>query len=460
LAQIDLSDPTDLNELKLVLGNFFNYLRKRHKEKFVNCLGSFIKLILEVPQDRSLDISKLQDIFSDLGAGDLAAVILSNLKGIKEFDSLNFELFSQLIRREDHEKVAVSLAKQLEREEWIKDHPEVMEKVKNLFSLPKDSYISEVYRRNLSSILSSISLAEGDSFDQEHLQRNYRLMLIDLLIFESEPKRLIGVMNKIFTELSDCLKKNNKDYVDKFIDVFKDKRAKAAGLESFFQELDERVSTFIEDAIFSKELNFDFSRLVSIIQSTSYGYQFYLDKIFKEPVPNKYAFKIFFKFFQREISHFCHQARVLNQQLKLAKEVIAHIKELESSLALELFKRIFSFSNDFVKLEILEAMQNLSYCDEGFLFPILKEKKVILRKKAFVVLAKHSQVRERLAEELLSLTNPFGIRTRLIRRNLDLVSTAPFLEAKKYLLELVQYKLFWNRTIRRQANIILGQYGR
>jgi len=459
LEQLDLSHPADLGELGSVIGDFFQYLRQNDQVRFLSCLSSLVKLILEVPGDLISDVNKFKDIFTGLETNDLAGIIFSKLQNTKDFDSLNFNLFSQLVKRENHEQIASSLAGRLAKAKWIKSDPKAIEKIKGIFSLPKDSYLSEVYRHNLSSILSTISLGEGDTFDRRHLNTNYRLMLLDLLNFEVDIKQLDLIFEKILVELSDCFRNNNQDYVVKFIDVFEKKRSEISNLRSYREELDAGVSSFLEDAIFSKQSEFDFSRLISIIRKPTHDGQFYLDKTFKQKLPNRYVFQIFFKFFSKDINRFCQQFKLYSRNIKLAKGIIDNLKFLDASTAIVIFKSIFIFSNDFIKLEILKAMRELSSHDSAFLFEILKTERILLRRQAFLNLVKYPQSRSRLAAELLSLSNPFGIRTHRLKENLEFIAGQPFSEARQYLSRLAKYKFFWNRDIRKKAVDILAKYG-
>lgn len=458
LGQIDIGDSADLGELRLVVGDFFSYLRQNDQKRFLSCLSSLVKLILEFPQGSASDVNKFKDLFSGLESEDLASIIFSRLEELKDFDSLNFSLFSQLVKRQNHEQIASSLAKKLEKAKWVKSDPQAIEKIKAIFSLPEDSYVSEVYRHNLSSLLSTISLAAGDSFDRRHLQNNYRLMLLDLLSFEARLEQLEVIVDRILVELSDCLKSNQPDYVDKFIDVFCARRNDSS-LETFFKATDTRISAFLEDAIFSKDSEFDFSRFISIIRKTTHDSQFYLDKTFRGNSPNRYAFQIFFKFFPKDINRFCQQFKLYSRHIKLVKDIIETLKFIDSQAALSVFKTIFSFSNEFIKLEILKAMQGLSSYDGAFLFETLKLEKSLLRQEAFRILVKYPKSRSRLAAELLGLNNLFGFRTHLLKENLRLIAQEPFSEARQYLTKLANYKFFWNRSVRKMAANILAKYG-
>jgi len=60
-----------------------------------------------------------------------------------------------------------------------------------------------------------------------------------------------------------------------------------------------------------------------------------------------------------------------------------------------------------------------------------------------------------LPRYFLAIPNPFGLKSKIIKENLKLVSEVPFPEAKAYLVTLGKYRFFWNRKIRIKAKEIL-----
>ncbi|MBU2266006.1 MAG: hypothetical protein KJ977_03105, partial [Candidatus Omnitrophica bacterium] len=460
LGKLDIHDSFDLGELEFIVTKFFAYLRDKDKERYLKCLNSFAKLTLNLPEGSgALNIDRLKSIFRDLESGDLAGILFERLKDLKGLDGLNFGLFSQLLSRQDHEKVSLSLAEKLERAKWIKNNPRIVEKIKNIFSLSQDPGVSDVYRKNLSSILSGISLGEGFSFDRQQLKDNYRAMLLDLFNSESDLKRLNLIADKVLAEVKECVVSGKKDYPDRFIEVLQAKRSQGEAVESFFQDYDNQIGGFLEEAVFSKDISFDFSRFIEISRQTTRDPQYYFDKIFKQRLVNKYILQLFFKFFPEETDKFCHQIQLASRQLNLVKAIIESLKSLKSPQALKVFETVFVIVNDFIKLEILKAVGAFLEPAETFLFEVLKDKRILLRRQAFDCLVKYPQVRQKLAEELLLLKNPFGLNSRILRENLEFVSANFFEEARRYLNNLTGYRFFWNRQIRIKSANILKRYG-
>ena len=124
-----------------------------------------------------------------------------------------------------------------------------------------------------------------------------------------------------------------------------------------------------------------------------------------------------------------------------------------------LLKHIFSSANNFVKIKVLEKMAELDLGDEGFLFSIIDEGGFLQRKQVLSLLVKSPSSRSKIAQMLLDIPNPFGLKGKVIEENLRLVDEVPFPEAKAYLAALSKYRFFWNRKIRIKANKILKKDG-
>lgn len=461
IGEVKIKGSLDSQEIEEIINKFFTYLKDKNKFRFFKCAKSFAGLILRIKQLPSeIDINKLKLFFNDLDAEHLSDIVLEQLKDIKTIDALNFNLFSQLINREKHNEIAPFLAQKLKREEGLKNNPKVVEKIKELFSLPPDFHVSDIYRRNLSSILGGISLGEGLSFDRKHLNDNYRLILLDLFIFESNPKHLRLIWDKILLTLDDVVKNNDREFVKKFIEVFEKKNKDSPFLNSFFVEATKNISQFVENVIFTKDTPFDFGYFANILKISTKDVNFYLNKIFKEDKINPHILWLFFKFFPEERHLFYEHLNKKVSHIKFMKEIIKGLEKVEPPLALEILKHIFSLSNDFVKIEVLKVMQKLPLQDEAFLFSLLKKGYFLQRKHALLILAKNSQLREKAFSLLLSISNPLGLRSRIIKENLELIEEVTFKEAKKYLLRLSKSRFFWNRVIRKKALNILDKYGK
>jgi len=458
LGKFDIKGLLGDKEIESIINKLLIYLKYKDKDRFFGCIkglmGSVIKSKYLPKEDQA---GRLKAFFNELSADDLADILLEQLQDKRAIDSLSFKLFSQLINVEKHQELASSLAHKLEKVERLKSNPQMVKKIKELFLLPDTPYVSKIYRQNLSPLLESIVLGEGMSFDRSALKDNYRLILLELFVFEFDRERLKLILDKIFTELQQALVNNDLEYIKKIIGALDRKRKEFPFLEPVFKDADMQISGFIEEAILSQDIPFDFEYLTNIIKTSSLDSSIYLDKIFNTAKINPYILKLFFKFFFKESALFYERLNKNISNIMFIKNLIKSLKELEPAQSLEILKFIFPLANDFIKLEILKNMRDLSLCDEEFLFPILKKRDFAQRKCALAILEKNSRARKKAARLLLAIPNPLGLKNRVIEENLRLINEVPFSEAKEYLSALTQYKYFWNKAIREKAKKIMNR---
>ena len=104
-------------------------------------------------------------------------------------------------------------------------------------------------------------------------------------------------------------------------------------------------------------------------------------------------------------------------------------------------------------------MKELGIGDEGFLFSVIDKGDLLQRKEALSLLIKNPSSCPKIAQILLAIPNPFGLKGKIIKENLKLVDEVFFPEIKTYLDALSKYRFFWNRKIRIKAKEILEKNG-
>ena len=137
------------------------------------------------------------------------------------------------------------------------------------------------------------------------------------------------------------------------------------------------------------------------------------------------------------------------------KRVLEGVEGLERSVSKTILKLIYNKSNKIIRADILKRMEKLGLCDEKFLFSVLEKGGHNERKQALLILTKNPRLAEKGTKKLLAISNPFGIRTRLIKANLKLIDEVRIPQAEPYLAALAKYRFFWNRSIREKSKQIL-----
>ena len=461
LTGFQVKDLADSEEIKGNINELFSYLKNKDKGRFSQCSKALTGAILKSGgRLKKGEVDKLRIFLKDLSAEDISSALLEQFQGEGELDPLSLTLFSKLINKGKHEEVAVSLAKSLEGDERLTKNTKVAAGIRELISLPDSStYESKVYHDRLASILENITLGAGLSFDRSQIEKKYRFILLDLFILELSSKRLGLVLDSILHELDKVPEEANPEYLESFIKALKEKKKKTPEFNSLFPEVNKHIAAFAEKAIFSQNRFLDLEALIDIIDSSSEGAEFYLDKIFKEGKGSPYILKLFFKLFPGQLPLFCQNFDKKISDIRFVKKIMENLFILRPALSLEILKHIFSLSNNFLKVEALKKMKELHLEDEGLLLSVLDKGDFLQRKQALLAMLGNSFLLSKAAGMLLAISNPLGLKSKVIEKNLRLIGEIPFSQAKVYLHALSKYKFFWNRSIRRKAKKILEKNG-
>ncbi len=461
LERIQIEDIVDNKDIKESISELFNYLNDKDKNKFLQCSKALARSIFKSGSKFNQEqIDGLKTFLQGLKAEDISSTLLEQLQSNTVLDPVSLKLFSKLVDREKHQEVAAFFAKKFEEDKALRNNVKAIAGIKELISLPDfSSSVPKTYHDNLAAILDNISLGEGLYFNREQLIGSYRFALLELFILELSTKRLGLVVGRILPELEQSLEKSDLKYIKSFIKAFDEKKRQTIEFKSLFPEVNKNIAAFVEKAIFSSDDSLDLGALIDIVDTSSLGTKFYLDKIFKEGRVNPCILKLFFKLFSGHLSLFYQNFDQKILDFRFVEKIMESLDLVESTLSLDILKHIFSLSNNFIKLKVLKKMKEFNLVDEEFLFSLLNKGDFSQSKQVLLVLAKTPSLLSKAAKMLLAISNPFGLRSKLIEKNLSLIDQAPFPQARGYLFDLSKYRFFWNRNIRRKAKEILERDG-
>jgi hypothetical protein len=438
---------------------FLSQLKAKNKDQFFSCLKTLMSSLLESSSSgipKSLD--NFKGFLNYLDKTDLADILLEQFKSSKMVNSVNLNLFAKIVDRKKHKEVSSSLSDKLKSQEGLRNDPKVIAGLRDMFSLPTESKISEIYRNGLSSILKDIGLGGSLSFDRNQLRENYHYILLELFNLSQDKNHLEQVLNNLLLELGKAVEANDVKFIKNFIEILKNRKTQEPDPGQIFDKADKFIFNLSQkDDLFGKSL-FSSEELIAILKNSSLGTDFYQEIMFKEEKINPYILRLFFRLFPDQISSFCRNLDQKRSNSELVKQIIDNFIEVDPVSSLKVLKYIFAWKNNFFNLRILNLMLERSLCDESFLFPILEQSAYIMRKFTLQILTKSSKEKRKIAQILLDIANPLGLRTKVIRENLQLVKDVPFPEAKEYLFALTKYRFFWNQAIRNKAREILKDY--
>ncbi|MDD4900142.1 MAG: hypothetical protein PHT31_03460 [Candidatus Omnitrophica bacterium] len=452
------SDLFEDEELHDNIGKFFEFLKKTQSEKFVQCQKAILGAVLrekKLSPDYSLD--KVKDLFRDLSEEELANSLLEEVVTNEDFDSNNFNLFLKLTKENEHQKIASAFGQRFKNSSISKAN--IHKRVQDLFTVPENSYLSQVYRNSLSEILGGIKFSDQAVFDQAALRQNYRLILIGLLATESAQDKLEIISKRISEELKGVTESRDWEYLKSLASALSQQLQKSPQSTGALKPINLKLADFCDNLVWSEEdAPQEMEYFIDNLDSPSKDIQFYLEKIFSENKINAMGLKMFIKFFPQQMNIFYERLKEQNGNLKLISSIIEAAKSLKGGAALEILKHIYNISNKLMQVEALKAMQSFPVAEASFLLPVISGNDAFLKKEAFPILRKDPDSLNKALELLFSVKSPWGTKNNLLISNIELVEELGIREAKGFIAQLAQRKFFWNSSLRSRAQRLLERW--
>jgi len=123
-----------------------------------------------------------------------------------------------------------------------------------------------------------------------------------------------------------------------------------------------------------------------------------------------------------------------------------------------ILEQIYLLSNNYIKIEVLRAMQELDRFDKDFLISILQKDDIYQKKEALLILMKDERTKKEALEILFLVKSPWGRKNRVLLDNIIAVEDAGLKEAKDYLIGISKTHFFWNWNIKRKAKEVLKKW--
>lgn len=445
-------------ELRRNICRFLDFLRDRDKDKFSNCSKAIFKTVLRDKikfKEGEINVDKVKMFFKYLKEDDFANVLWESIVTDDRFDSYSFWLFSQLVEKERHEEVASSLTKNVDK---TKINPRIGKKIKELFSLPEKTSISEIYRHALLSLTQQGFLRHELSFERETLKSNFHFILLNLLAKEKNNQGLALIAEHLLKQWDEIIVRQDIRYLKSLSEVLREKRIDKSATPLSLKELDRHFFDFIENMVWEEKFFKDFEYFIEGFEKSSLSADEYLKRIFFENRVNPYVLKLFFRFFPDRLGDFYDNLEKSHSDIELLAKIIQSLKLIDPALASGILKHIFFISNDLIKIEALKAMGELHQYDKEFLFSVLKKGSNFLKKEALAVLIRNEDLRKKAMEILFYLANPMGRKNNTLLQNILIVEELNFRLASSYITALSKKPFFWNRSLRRKAGEVLRRW--
>jgi hypothetical protein len=438
-------------ELPANIHKLMSYIKKTKESQFHSCAKVLVKAFVKnkkMVQESKLD--KLRIIFSDIEEEDFASALWEEIATDDDFDALSFSIFTKLTEKDKQQRIAGRLEEMATKKDSLSDSSELRKKIKDLLSGTSSPYISEIYRETLSSLLKNISFQKERSLNRALLQRNFRLALLNL--FHEEPNKT-NLLVKVIEEWEEIKKDKDFEFLKHLSSSLKKQGVILS--DALVIKTNKMIANFVERAILAGDTSPYLDYFLTTLDRSNLGVNPYLHKIFTARKVTPSLLQFFFKFFPDQILYFNINLEESASDSKFLDRLTESLKLVDSPISLDVLKTIYAMGNNYIKIKVLRAMQQISFYDEDFLLPILKKSNYYLKKEALLNLVRHEATKDNALEILFSISSPFGIKNRVLRKHLRMVKETNLSEAHDSVFALSQRKDFWNRKLRREAERVL-----
>ncbi|MDP3142621.1 MAG: hypothetical protein Q8N14_01555, partial [Candidatus Omnitrophota bacterium] len=355
---------------------------------------------------------------------------------------------------EDPGRIAGDLLKKGDQEQYLRDNPGAVKKIRNLLSTTVDDPLSAVYRNTLESLVKSISFSGKLFFDHKRLLENYRNIVLGIFSTGENRDNLQLAAAILEKELAGAFEGNDFGFLKGLWAVLIKRKAEVdvcAGLEK-------NLSVFVENIVLGGAMPAEQEFLLDMVSSPSQELNFYLDKIFTAEKVNKHILSLFLRLFKDNLNAFYERVEQKFQDMEFLVSLIDTLGQVAASATLDILEYIYSVANQLIKLEVLESMRKGKNIDSVFLIRQLNTDSALLKKGALSALSLDPQAKEEALKLLLKVPSPWGRRNRVIIENMQIVYALGLKEAGFRIKELSRRSFFWNSRLRDKANRILKEW--
>jgi hypothetical protein len=456
LKNITLKDIATDDKLKDNLIHFLRYLKENDKEKFSKCSKELFNYLVNSKEAvLEGDILSLKVLFRDLNEKDFADILWSQVSREVHPDSLALSLFSTFSQGMNSEKIASLLSENVEARLSLRDDPILIKRIQDLISNADHQSVSPVYRNTLASLLKDLSSSEDFRFDPKGLRINYCFALLNILSQEDDQARIGLILARLDKEWSFIVENKDYEYIKYILQVINTKQKEKNEPSEALDNFKNKIYVLLEENIWDENPSTDLDYLSGLIEKSSKESQFFLNKIFQENKISLCGLRFFLRLFPAQLDAFYSGVKDKYYDLEYLNRIIEIIVNLGSDMSLVMLERIYSFSNELIKAEILKAMQGLPRFNKEFLFLILKENNKSLKKEALRVLSKDEGVRKEAVGILLGVRNLWGSRNRMILENMAVIEELGLKESVEYLIPFTKMNFFWHAPLKNKALSVL-----
>jgi len=458
VGKFNTEDLVQNEELHKNFAKFFDYLKSTSEEKHRTCAKQLLKTLSaarKTPPESKFENLKL--LISDLTEQDLASTLWEEIIGNEKFDSLSFSIFSRIVDKERHKKIATSLRALFQTDNPLNRRSEVEKKIRVLLSGTSTQLHSEIYRQTLSNLLNEIAFEKKLVLDRALLQRNYRFLLLVMLSQESQEEMSVHELGRVVEEWPRIVEEGDFEFLEALFDVL-EARAADLGDAPAFAQVRKELAAHVEGCLLRGETGPALDTFIDKLGRSLHDPEAYIDTIFKDRLVTPLLMKACLRYFPERLEELHARIKKRSSDAELLGQIAEGLKAVDTPASLGLLKKIYTVADTGAKVKALEAMRALKEFDEAFLFPVLDKRNELVRAEALLVLLRHERTKHVAFTKLFGRPSPYGIRNKKLLANLRIVEGHDLRDALPYIEPLAERKDVWNRNIRREAGRIVEKW--
>lgn len=453
-----LKDIDENESLRKNISDLFSYLKENVQENYKKCGTDLIKSVVKRKNISSESkLENLKILISDLPEEDLGSTLFEEIVSNDKFDSMSLSIFSRLFDKEKHNNIAASLSEHFNTHEETKTNPKIQGKIKDILTGHESLFVSEIYRQTLTALLQDLSFRRELSFDRNLLQKNYCLILLNMLAKETDANQLTFYCEKLLDKWDSLIGEADFDFLKSLLEILEEKKESLASQHAFVQ-----VNTLIVEKVENSLLNGltvpNLEYFLSKFERSTLDVNTYLDKIFVENRITPDILQVFFKFFKEYLFYFNLNLEEKTNDITFLEKLTDCLESIDSPISLVTLKNIFSLGKNHLKIHVLKAMQRLPECDENFLLSELKKGDYAVRKQILLILKRNVKSLDMALDMLFRISSPFGIRNKILSEHIRIVDEINLFAAKGHLIPLKEKRFFWNKKLKEKASKVLRKW--
>ncbi len=452
-ADIVKNDETRENIIR-----FLSYLKAKKPDAFNRCAKEAADAFLRARDlDSATHGTTIQRLVEVIGEHAVAEALSEGLASEGGLNPANFGLFASLLSGEQHEKVSAQLGTSLHGKA-AHDTTVLKKNIEKMLKESPEASVSQVYRNSLASFLARMTFTNRLNFNRELIRRSYAFVLLELLLHDPDEAQLTQIAKALSEEIPYIAQHKDTELLVFTLEAERTLREKHAEKAHLCIGVENAITSVVERAAFEPIPGIDFGYFVRAIAKSREGVDFYLSKFFDDEEITAPALALFVRFFPDGVELFCRRLEEKKHAMGFLEKVIDALKDSDTQQALTILERIYAGSNDFIRLEVLKAMQTASTVDTSFLLSILKTGDMAQKREALRALRKDESGRSGALEVLFAGKDLWGRKNRLLIENILAVEEAGFKVASDCLTVLAKQPFFWNRPLRQAATKVLKKW--